>query len=73
MEYENSKMDSGYSNMISADYSAMANLPQEVIMKAYPKCSYLGDSGLDDTMSGLDSNRSFGVGQMTKYKSKTKY
>lgn len=39
--------------MIHENPSAVANLPQEVMMKPYPKTSY--DSyGLNDTISGVD-------------------
>jgi hypothetical protein len=62
MEYKNS-MDSGYSGMIREDKSAVANLPQSVIQKAYPKCKYIGGD-LDDTMKVLDSARSYDVGKI---------
>jgi hypothetical protein len=31
-----------------------ANMPQEVMMKAYPKASEFGPTDLDDTMSEID-------------------
>ena len=41
--------------MIHEDHSAIANMPQEVMMKPYPKDrDYLPD-GLDDTIRGIDS------------------
>jgi len=44
------------SMMISEDHSAMANLPQNVMMKEYPKAPYLvdGDMNLNDTIRGVD-------------------
>ena len=41
--------------MISNDSSKFANIPTEVVMKEYPKTSYHGDPGLNDTISGIDS------------------
>ena len=40
--------------MISKNNSAFANLPQEVMMKEYPKVSYCHEVGLNDTISGVD-------------------
>lgn len=40
--------------MISEDHSAIANLPQNVMMREYPKANYYEDAGLDDTMRGID-------------------
>ena len=42
------------SGMIRADRSAVANLPQEVIMREYPKGNYGYGVSLDDTASGID-------------------
>ena len=48
------KMESSDAGMISEDRSAFANLPQQVIMKEYPKCSY--DSyELNDNIKGIDT------------------
>ena len=41
------------SGMIREDRSAIANLPQEVMFKAYPKGDYLRYD-LDDTIKGVD-------------------
>jgi len=47
------EIESRDAGMISEDKSAIANLPQNVIMKAYPECSY--DSyNLNDNIHGID-------------------
>lgn len=43
------------SGMISEDKSAVANLPQNVIMKEYPKSPSMGYSELDDTIRVIDN------------------
>ena len=40
--------------MIKEDHSAIANLPQGVIMREYPKVSHYMREGLDDTIKGVD-------------------
>jgi len=40
--------------MISEDRSAVANLPQGVVMKNYPKSGVMSYSGLDDTIRVID-------------------
>jgi len=40
--------------MIREDRSAIANLPQEVMMKAYPKTGPYIPEDLDDTIRGVD-------------------
>ena len=40
--------------MISEDRSALANLPQNVVMKNYPKCSTMNYSSLNDTIRVID-------------------
>ena len=66
-------MDSKYFGMISEDHSAVANLPQEVVQKTYPKGKYLGGYELDDTMRGLDDSRSQDIKLMERNMSKDKY
>ena len=46
MEYEDSRM-------IHEDHNAVANLPQNVMMKPWPKSVY-ATYNLDDTISGID-------------------
>jgi hypothetical protein len=40
--------------MIYEDHRAIANLPQEVMIKAYPKTGPYLPEGLDDTINGVD-------------------
>lgn len=48
------EMESRDAGMISEDKSAIANLPQNVVMKAYPACPY--DSyNLNDNIKGIDT------------------
>ncbi len=41
-------------NMLSEDPRAIANMPQEVIMKQYPKVDYASYEGLNDTINMVD-------------------
>ena len=41
--------------MIQEDRSAIANLPQGVIIKEYPKNGNYMPEGLDDTIRGIDA------------------
>lgn len=40
--------------MIHADMNAIANLPQNVMIKPYPKAGPYMPEGLDDTIAGVD-------------------
>jgi hypothetical protein len=40
--------------MIHEDHSAIANMPQEVMMKPYPKTGPYMPENLDDTIRGVD-------------------
>lgn len=59
--------------MISEDHNAMANLPQQVMMKYYPKSPYGMDFELDDTIRGVDKQMSADDNGMKKHISKSKY
>lgn len=50
-EYEDSQM-------IYENHSAIANLPQEVMIKHYPSVSGYMPAGLDDGISGIDRQMS---------------
>ncbi len=60
--------------MIHEDRSAVANLPQGVIMKSYPS-NYDGQTfpELNDTISGIDRQINQDFGGMKKHRSNTKY
>lgn len=53
---ERRSMEYNDSMMIKEDRSAVANLPQQVVMKEYPKSPYLvdGDMDLNDNIRGVD-------------------
>lgn len=44
-----------YGEMISEDRNAVANLPQDVKMVAYPKVEYSYEPDLADNLSGVDA------------------
>lgn len=70
---EKKEMDSNFFGMISEDRSKPANLPQEVIMKQYPKTRFFNSSELDDTIRGLDDTRDEDIRKMSRYESDSKY
>ncbi len=53
--------------MLSEDHSAMANMPQEVIMKMYPKENDYTPEGLDDTISGIDRQKNMDYSKMKEH------
>ncbi len=60
-------------HMISEDHNAMANLPQQVMMKYYPKPGFGLDPELDDTIRGIDRQQSADHSGMKRHISKSKY
>lgn len=70
---QKNKMDSGYMGMISEDHSAPANLPQEVIHKNYPECSYINNYYLDDSSKGIDENIDDSVRKIESHQSDSMY
>lgn len=65
-EYEDSMM-------IHEDHSAVANLPQECIMKPYPKTRGGIDISLDDTIRGVDMQIDDDMDEMMKNRGFEKY
>lgn len=53
--------------MISEDHSAIANMPQNVIMREYPRHSDYLDGDLNDTIAGVDRQRGMDHSQMKKH------
>jgi hypothetical protein len=45
--------------MIHEDHRAIANMPQEVMIKAYPKTGPYMPEGLDDTIRGVDDQMDY--------------
>lgn len=60
-------------NMISEDRSAPANLPQQVVMKDWPKARHYSDYGLDDTIGGIDEQMDKDNRKMEKHLQPEKY
>ena len=53
--------------------TGLAHMPQNLIMKYYPKGSSYMPEGLNDGLSGIDSQMSSDVGGAKKNLSKTKF
>jgi hypothetical protein len=68
------RMEREDSRMISEDHNAVANMPQQVIMRAWPS-SYHGNPypDLDDTIGGIDKQMGQDEAGMKKFRSDTKY
>lgn len=60
-------------NMISEDNKAVANLPQNVIMREYPKARFGGYSELNDTLMGIDIQMNDDDKEMKKMRFPEKY
>lgn len=59
--------------MISEDKSAVANLPQQVMYKPWPKAGYYADYDLDDTIRGVNKQMDEDGSDMKRHKSSKKY
>lgn len=53
-EADRRRMEMQDAGMISEDHSAVANLPQGVVMRPYPKSGSYIPEVLDDTIRGID-------------------
>jgi hypothetical protein len=51
---ERRKLEARDGGMLSEDHTAIANLPQGVIMREYPKIHGYSPEGLDDTERGIE-------------------
>ena len=67
------EMESKEGSMLSDDRSAIANLPQNVMMKPYPRCPYGVESRLDDSISGIDRQIGADDSAARRGRSKEKY
>ena len=59
--------------MISEDHSAIANMPQNVMMKPYPKEGNYMPEDLDDTIRGVDRQESADDRKRSSERAKSKY
>ena len=71
-------MDSGKrmmkpSGMITEDHSAMANMPQNVVMKQYEKTPMSDLQGYKDNIQGIDERLRHDAGKMRGRQSKELY
>ena len=66
-------MERSDSHMISEDKSAIANLPQQVMYKEWPKAKHYHDYGLDDTIRGIDEQQDKDNSKMEKHLQPEKY
>ena len=60
--------------MLSEDRSAVANMPQQVVYRAWPR-GYEGerDGGISDTITGIDDQMGADARGMRRERSKSKY
>lgn len=61
------------SMMISEDRSAVANMPQNVIYKAWPKAGQYANYNLNDTISGINAQMDEDGRKMRSNKGGNKY
>ena len=61
------------SGMINEDKHAVANLPQQVMYKPWPKARHYVDYGLDDTIRGIDHQQNLDNEKMEKHLQPEKY
>jgi hypothetical protein len=54
-------------------HGSFANMPQEVIMKDYPKPGYTSDGHIDDTMTRLDDDQRSALSKKRKSMDKGMY
>lgn len=64
---------SGAKAMISKDTNSFANMPQDIIMKDFPKNPTMGFPDLDDSMAMNDSQNTKMVNQLKQQKNPSKY
>lgn len=69
------QMEAADSRMIKEDHSAVANLPQQVIQKEWPRTTYFDHSDLEnwDNARGIDRQMDEDTNQASRHRSKSKY
>lgn len=72
-EEHRGSMDSHFMGMLSEDRNEVANLPQHVIQKEYPKSRFSDKYELDDTIRGIDENIDDTIRTMDEYSSTSMY
>lgn len=66
-------MESRDSSMISENKGAVANLPQEVMYKPWPKVGHYLDGELNDKISGIDKQMDEDGRDMKRHKQNNKW
>jgi hypothetical protein len=66
------RRENEFSGMLKEDPREVANLPQEVIMKSYPKCEYM-EYEYDDTIRRVDETIDDSVRTLKKNRSRSMY
>jgi hypothetical protein len=65
-EYARRTQEMQDAGMLREDRSAIANLPQSVMIKPYPKTGPYMPEGLDDTIEGVDNQMDYDDSQRRK-------
>lgn len=55
------------------NHTSFANMPQEVVMREYPKVDFALNQSIDDTITGIDDTTRQVAGQMRRHKPKARY
>lgn len=63
---ERTRLEREDGGMIFEDHRAISNLPQEVMIKAYPRTGPNMPSGLDDTIRGVDKQMDYDDSQRAR-------
>jgi hypothetical protein len=61
------RMEMEDAGMIHEDHRAIANLPQEVMIKPYPRTGPYMPEGLDDTIRGVDKQMDYDDSQRASH------
>jgi hypothetical protein len=61
------RMEMEDGGMIHENYAAIANLPQEVMIKPYPRTGPYMPEGLDDTIRGVDKQMDYDDSQRASH------
>jgi hypothetical protein len=61
------RMEMEDAGMIKEDHRAIANLPQEVMIKPYPHTGPYMPEGLDDTIKGVDHQMDYDDSQAKRH------
>lgn len=60
-------------SMISEDRSAVANMPQSIVYKQWPKTGHYADFYVPDSTASVDAQQDADGAQMRRHKARSKY